>query len=184
MSLIYSTHTLPIGSRLPDFSLSGCDDALISLSSAYEYLGVVVFFTCNHCPYARALWPLMIDYSRQYQELMFFAINSNDAVAYPADSFLEMQKLVDEIGVPFPYLYDETQDVARAYHAVVTPDIYVGKRVEDGFELFYHGRIHDALNTSSQVTERNFEEAVVGLINGSPPPLSQSPSRGCSIKWK
>jgi peroxiredoxin len=142
-----------------------------------------VFFTCNHCPYAKAIEGRLIELERDYADkgFRFVAISANDAVTYPDDSFANMKKRAEERGYRFPYLYDESQAVARAFGAVCTPDLYVFDRDR---KLAYHGRLDDSPMDASKVKRRELREALDALLAGRAPSAAQNPSIGCSIKWK
>lgn len=175
--------TTSVGTRAPDFELPGTDGKTYSLDSFKEAKGLVVVFSCNHCPYARAAWPLLIELADRYRDkgIAFVAINPNDEEAYPEDSFEQMRKKVPEWGINMPYLRDESQEVARAYDAQCTPDIYL---FDSGRKLYYRGRINDNWQEPEKVTEHNLDDAIEALLRGDPPPDRQPPSMGCSIKWK
>ena len=175
-----------MGSPAPDFRLPAAQGGEVSLDSAAEgKKGVLVIFTCNHCPYAKASWPLVIGLVGEFGEgVGFVAINPNDADTYPEDSFEAMQKEVLERGIGFPYLYDESQEVAREYKAQCTPDVYVFKNDDGKLGLFYHGRINDNWQHPEEVKEENARDALRALVSGGEPPSDQRPSMGCSIKWK
>lgn len=180
MTLLH-TPKANIGSELPDFSLFGIDSVKYSPESFSAAKVLVVVFTCNHCPYAIAvrdrLRKLAVDF--QDQGVQFVAINSNDAEGYPEDSFEEMKK--EENGYPFPYLFDESQEVAREFGAVCTPDIFVydGER-----KLAYRGRFDDNWQNPDKVTREDLREALEALLRGEKPSGDQISSMGCSIKWR
>lgn len=177
--------TLPVGWEAKDFHLPDTEGREISLADFKDKKGLLVAFTCNHCPYAKASWPLIIELYRKFgDEVAFVGINPNDEKTYPEDSLSVMKEKVKEWGIPFSYLRDETQEVARAYKAQCTPDLYLFKNQNGSFELFYHGRINDNWQKPNEVTERNLEDALSRLKTGQEPPSSQPPSIGCSIKWK
>lgn len=183
--MVLYSEKLPLGWKAADFSLPDTEERMLSLADFSDKKGLLIVFTCNHCPYARASWPLMNDLHRRYSgQISFVAINPNDEIAYPEDSFSEMKQKKVEWGIPFPYLRDETQAVARAYNAQCTPDTYLFKKEPDDFGLFYHGRINDNWQNPAQVKEKNLERAIEALIRDQKPPQSQPPSMGCSIKWK
>ena len=182
MVLLESTD-LPLGKfQAPDFQLKGIDDKKYSLSDFSSKKGLVIIFTCNHCPYAKAAWPLVIDLSDIYKSknIAFVAINPNDPVSYPDDSFENMKIFADKTGVNFPYLFDGTQQVARDYKAQCTPDVYV---FDKNRKLYYHGRINDNWQFPEKVTANELQDALEMLLADSPPPENQQPSMGCSIKW-
>lgn len=182
MALMYST-SVPLGSDAIDFSLRGTDERIYSLES-FKTAGIlVVIFTCNHCPYAMAIWPRTIEFQSRYASrgVQVVAINPNDAQNYPEDHPSQMKRKVKEWGVNFPYVFDESQEVARAYDAQCTPDIYV---YDQNRKLRYHGRFDDNWQEPSKVKRRELEEAVETILAGKSPSEKQNPSMGCSIKWK
>ena len=168
MALVQSSKAAS-GWEAANFSLPGTDGKSYTLDSFSNTKGLVVVFTCNHCPYARAAWPLLIELAEKYKDMgiQFVGINPNNEQEYPEDSFEEMKKRVSEWGINFPYLRDENQEVARAYDAQCTPDIYL---FDQERKLYYRGR--------------DIEGAIEKLLAGSPSPQNQPPSMGCSIKWK
>lgn len=182
MALTESSKT-PVGWGAPDFSLPGTDGEVYSLSSFADAKGLVVVFTCNHCPYAKASWPLLIELAASYKKkgVAFVAINPNDEVAYPEDNFATMQKRVAEWKINFPYLRDESQEVAKSYGAQCTPDIYL---FDIDRKLYYRGRINDNWQAPDEAEEHNLEDAIDSLLAGENPPEDQPASMGCSIKWK
>ncbi|MBI4178328.1 thioredoxin family protein [bacterium] len=198
MALMYST-SVPLGSGAIDFSLPGTDDRIYSLKSFKDADVLVVIFTCNHCPYAQAIWPRTIDLQARMagrvsasgapsagvsdagRGVRLVGINPNDAKNYPDDHPKEMKKKVKEWGINFPYLSDESQETARAYDAQCTPDLYVFDRDR---KLRYHGRLDDNWQDPGKVKTRDLEDAVNALLAGRQPPEKQMPSMGCSIKWK
>lgn len=183
MALIESVE-LPLGWQAQDFSLHDTEEDTYTLSNFSGNKGLLVIFTCNHCPYAKAAWPLTIILHEKFKEdIGFVAINPNDAQMYPEDSFEQMKVKKQDWKIPFPYLRDETQEVAKAYKAQCTPDLYLFKNKNGSFNLYYHGRINDNWQNPKRVTERNLEDALQKLVNGEEPPGYQPPSMGCSIKW-
>lgn len=182
MALTESTQ-IKIGSSAPNFNLPATDDKNYSLVDFKDSKGLVIIFTCNHCPYAQASWPLLVNLSNQFKNkgVSFIAINPNDAQNYPEDNFEEMKKRVEEWKINFPYLYNESQKVANSFGAVCTPDIFV---YDKNKKLYYHGRINDNWQNPDQVTTEDLKDALNSLLNNNPPPQNQKPSIGCSIKWK
>lgn len=173
------------GWEAPDFVLPDVDGTTYSLSDFDEKDALLLVFTCNHCPYAKAAWPLLVELHQEFgDDVEFAAINSNDSVAYPEDGIDGMRGAIDGYGIEFPYLRDEAQNVAHDYDAQCTPDVYLFRKEEEGFELFYHGRINDNWQDPEAVEERSLEEAIAALLNGAEPPAVQVPSMGCGIKWK
>lgn len=190
-----SSEIAKIGSRAPDFNLPATDGQNYSLKSLTSAKALVVVFSCNHCPYAKAAWPHLTKLAQSYegQSVAFVAINPNDEIQYPKDSFEVMKQKVKEWQINFPYLRDETQEVARSYGAVCTPDIYV---YDQNRRLYYHGRINNnwppvektaagwQSKEVSENTKEELKEAIDLLLNDKLPPKGQFPSMGCSIKWK
>lgn len=182
---LLNSHELPLNWEAPNFELLNTEGEKISLKNFQDKKGLLVVFTCNHCPYAKAAWPLTIELHQKFSnDIGFVAINPNDENTHPEDSFEVMKEKKIEWNIPFDYLRDETQEVARQYKAQCTPDIYLFKNENDTFKLFYHGRINDNWQDPSAVQERNLEDAMSALSKGKEPPQNQLPSMGCSIKWK
>src|SRR5262245_15973426 len=175
--------SVEIGFPLPDFRLPSVTGGSVAPSDYADATLFGVFFTCNHCPYAKAIEGRLIELERDYADkgFRFVAISANDAVTYPDDSFANMKKRAEERGYRFPYLYDESQAVARAFGAVCTPDLYVFDRDR---KLAYHGRLDDSPMDASKVKRRELREALDALFAGRAPSPAQNPSIGCSIKWK
>ncbi len=171
------------GWKAPAFELPSTDGKKYALSEISGAKGTLVAFICNHCPYVKASIPRLI---RDAAELKAFGVNtvaisSNDAVAYPSDSFANMVAFAQSHALPFPYLYDELQDVARAYGAVCTPDFF-------GFnaagELQYRGRLDDSGREARPGARRELFEAMKLVAETGQGPRDQVASMGCSIKWK
>lgn len=182
--VLLQSKVLPVGSfKAPDFTLPGTDGSEYSLSDDWDKKAIVLVFTCNHCPYAQAAWPLLVQLASEYKMkgVQFVAINPNDEVAYPEDSMGNMKIRVKDWSIHFPYLRDGYQKVARLYEAQCTPDIYV---FDQSRTLYYHGRINDRWQDQSKVTRHDLRNALDNLLAGNPPPEEQIPSMGCSIKWK
>ena len=181
MALLESLQ-LPLGTRIIPFQLPATDGKIYSADDFASAKVLVVVFTCNHCPYAQAAEPYLLDLARQYQpQVQFVAINANDVTEYPDDSFEKMQQRTVEKHYPFPYLQDESQDVAKAYQAQCTPDIYV---FDQDRRLAYHGRINNVRKTGDEATTHELQDALDALLTGELVDSNQKPSMGCSIKWK
>lgn len=180
--LLYSTKLQP-GWIGPDFTLKSAQGDDYHFYAHHPKKGTLVVFTCNHCPYAKASWPLIIKLYHKYSKkgFDFIAVNPNDEKEYPEDSFNEMIKKLKEWNIPFPYLWDEDQKVAKDYQAQCTPDIYL---FDSSRNLFYHGRINDNWKEPGRVTRNDLDEALKRLSIGDKSPIEQFPSMGCSIKWK
>ncbi|MFB6133481.1 MAG: thioredoxin family protein [Halanaeroarchaeum sp.] len=180
-----SIQEISVGDPAPDFSLPGADGETHSLSDFADREALLVVFTCNHCPYAKAKIPVLNDLAADYDEVAVVGINPNDAEEYPADSFERMQELVESGAIAYDaYLRDESQAVASAYGAVCTPDPFLFRNTEDGFELAWHGRLDDALNPHDDPTTHDMREAIESVLAGDAVQKDFLPSRGCSIKWK
>lgn len=182
MSLVHS-NGMPVGTIAPPFELPGVDSEMHALSS-FDSAGVlVVVFTCNHCPYAKAAEDRLIDIQGDYAErgVRLVAINSNDEGAYPSDSFAAMRERASAKHFNFPYLHDATQEVARAYDAACTPDVFV---FDAERRLTYNGRIDDNWQSSAEVTRRDLRAAIDAALEGRPLDFDVVPSMGCNIKWR
>lgn len=172
------------GFKAPEFTLPVTDGSTISLSEIKGAKGTLVMFICNHCPYVLAVLDRIIRDARDLEALGVnaVAISANDATNYPQDSFENMKHMAETQGFPFPYLYDETQEIARAYGAVCTPDFF-------GFDadlgLQYRGRL-DASRASAGAADlrRDLFEAMKQVVETGEGPREQIASMGCSIKWK
>ncbi|MFW5967786.1 MAG: thioredoxin family protein [Persicimonas sp.] len=182
MVLTESTE-VELGMEAPAFDLPATDGSRYTLADFDEASALVVMFICNHCPYVKAVRGRLIELAEQMSDrpVAFVAISSNDAERYPEDSFERMKEVAEEYDYPFPYLYDESQRVARAYGAVATPDIFV---FDDERTLGYRGRVDDNWKEPSKVTRRDLKLAIEAILEGRRPDFEQQPSMGCSIKWK
>ena len=182
MALMY-TPPGELGSPCPDFQSPGTDGNLYRLKDFSGSKALLVMFICNHCPYVQAVEDRLLGLSRELllRGAQIVAISSNDAVKYPADSFENMKKRAIEKKYPFPYLFDETQNVAREFAAVCTPDFFV---YDENLKLAYRGRLDDSWKNPAEVSRQELRHAMMELLAGREAPLSQYPSMGCSIKWK
>ncbi len=178
------TPVCDFGARAPDFSLKGIDGKFHGLRDCAGPSGLLVMFICNHCPYVKAINEKLV---RDTTELMGLGVNSvaimsNDPEHYPEDSFENMQRVAEEFGYPFPYLIDETQEVAKIYGAVCTPDFF-GYNAD--FELQYRGRL-DESGRQPDVGEvrRDLFLAMKQVADTGKGPEEQIASIGCSIKWR
>lgn len=180
-----SLNKLEQGDFAPGFELPGADGEIHSLDSFAGKELVMVVFTCNHCPYAKAKIPELNHITEEYDEVAVIGINPNDAEQKPEDSMERMQELVEDGTIKYDaYLRDEDQDVAEKYGAVCTPDPFLFANVGGSFELVYHGRLDDALNPDEEPSTFHMREAIEALLSGDGPEESFLPSMGCSIKWK
>jgi peroxiredoxin len=188
VTLEQSERELERGDEAPDFELPDTDGETRSIDDFADHRALLVVFTCNHCPYARAKFDTLNRLAGDYDDVAVVGINPNDAGAYPEDSFGRMQELVEAGTIDYDaYLRDESQAVARAYGAVCTPDPFLFERTDSGFELAYHGRLDDAHGPDEQPSgEPGFEMvgAIESVLGGVPVDHEFRPSRGCSIKWR
>ncbi len=172
------------GWKAPAFSLPSTDGRTLSLEDVRGPNGTLIVFICNHCPYVLAILDRIIRDARDLEKLGIgvAAICSNSAESHPADSFENMKKLAEERGFPFPYLHDESQEVARAYDAVCTPDFF-GFNAD--MELQYRGRLDASRNKAGpEDLRRDLFEAMREVAETGQGPREQVASMGCSIKWK
>jgi len=173
-----------LGSLAPDFGLPGVCGQVWTRDATSGPNGLLVMFICNHCPYVQAVLDRIVRDARELQAagIGVVAISSNDVTAYPEDSFEQMQRLWREKALPFPYLYDESQAVARAYGAVCTPDFFGYDR---DLKLQYRGRIDaSGRQTAPADAKREMRDAMLLVATTGRGPAEQTPSIGCSIKWK
>lgn len=178
-----SPSELHIGTKAHNFSLPAVDGNVYSLNDFADKDVFCLIFTCNHCPYVKAVEDRINDIAKKYSGSSFalVCINANDPAVYPEDSFEEMKKRATEKGFVFPYLHDESQNTAMMYDAVCTPDIYL---YDKDRVLRYRGRIDDNWKDESAVKHRDLERAIELLLAGKEIDFEMVPSMGCSIKWK
>ncbi len=176
---------LPLGTAAPDFSLPDTvSGRRVSLADVKTGKGLVVMFLCNHCPYVIHVNPEIVRVAKEYMAkgLGFVGISSNDVENYPDDAPDKMKLIAEQLGYPFPYLYDESQEVARAYDAACTPDFYV---FDKDLKLAYRGRIDDSRpKNDNPLTGKDLRSALDAVLAGKPVSEMQYPSGGCNIKWK
>jgi len=175
---------LPLGTQAPDFELPNVDGRMVGLAEAAGPRGTVVMFICNHCPFVKHVADHLAMVARDYASrgIGFVAISSNDVAAHPADSPEQMVREAEDRGYLFPYLYDETQEVAKAYHAACTPDFYL---FDAESKLAYRGQLDSSRpGNDLPVTGSDLRGAIDALLAGRPPRDDQKPSIGCNIKWK
>ncbi len=172
-----------LGVPCPNFTLTATDEKKYSLKDFTTGNPFVVMFICNHCPYVKAIENRLIQLGHDLnsRNVPVLAISSNDADTYPDDSFAELKKRAELMKYPFPYLYDETQSVAKSFAAVCTPDFFVYNKKA---QLAYRGRLDDSWKDPTKVTKRELLQAVEALIISDEFPSGQMSSMGCSIKWK
>jgi len=173
-----------LGSQAPDFSLINVDGRTVSRSDFAGRKGLLVIFMCNHCPFVKHVAGELTRLANDYlpKGLAIVGINSNDAATHPEDSPERMIHEVEERGYPFPYLYDETQEVAQAYKAACTPDFFLYDARQ---RLVYRGQLDDSRPSNGiPVTGRDLRAAIDVVLAGKQPSEKQTPSIGCNIKWK
>ena len=180
MALTEST-MVSLGSKAPYFSLPGTDGNNVSIENFSKEI-LVVIFTCNHCPYAKAVEDRLIKLANDYNSKVdFVLISSNDTENYPEDSPEKMAEQAESKSYPFPYLFDETQEIAKAYSAVCTPDIFL---YNNDRELEYRGRLDDNWKEPEKVSREELKMAIEIVLKGEEIDFTQIPSMGCNIKWK
>lgn len=181
-----ATNGYKVGDTVKDFSLKNIDGKMISLNDNTSAKGAIVIFTCNHCPYAKAYEQRVLALDKMFKSKGYpvIAINPNDPKAVPDDSFDNMVKNAKDKGFTYPYLMDETQQVARQFGAARTPHVYVLNKTAKGYEVAYIGAIDDNTEDAGQVKHKYVEDAVNALINGKAVPVSETKAVGCTIKWK
>jgi peroxiredoxin len=184
MAEVPSTFQLGLGSVAPDFTLPDGHGNSLSLGEIKGDKGTLVIFACNHCPFVVHLAEAIAGFAAETaaKGVNTVAINSNDIENYPQDRPGKMVEFTGQYGWKFPYLFDQTQDVAKAYGAACTPDFYL---FDDDLKLVYAGQFDSSRPRNGEpVTGESLRAAVSGLVDGSPPVQPQLPSSGCNIKWK
>lgn len=174
----------PLGMEAPDFELPDPQGNRYSLQDFADAPALLVVFLCNHCPYVKHIQDELAAFAREYQEkgLAVVGINANDWEQYPDDRPERMAEEKERVGYPFPYLYDESQEVARAYGAACTPDFFL---FDAGRRLAYRGQFDDSRPGSGvPVTGEDLRQAADRLLAGKQVPEDQAPATGCNIKWK
>lgn len=181
--LVEST-MMQLGAEAPDLSLPDTQGNIVSRDDFRGHKALLVVFMCNHCPYVKHLRDHFAHFAREYQEkgVAIIGINSNDAAAYPDDSPEKMVEEAAAAGYTFPYLFDESQDVAKSYRAACTPDFFL---FDHDFRLVYRGQ-YDASRPKSETapTGQDLRVAIEAVLHAEPVPADQRPSSGCNIKWK
>jgi peroxiredoxin len=183
MALTPST-MLPLGTKAPPFRLMNVDGRMVSLDDFKSAPAFLVIFMCNHCPFVKHVADGLAQLARDYQAkgAVVVGISSNNPVTHPADSPEQMVHEAENRGYTFPYLFDETQEVAKAYRAACTPDFYV---FDKDRKLVYRGQMDDSRPDSGiPVTGRDLRAALDAVLAGKAPNEKQKPSIGCNIKWK
>jgi peroxiredoxin len=179
------SNMLGLNTKAPDFTLPNTlSGNNLSLSEAKGKTGTVIIFSCNHCPFVIHVNDELIATANDYKSkgINFVLISSNDVENYPQDSPEKMKALGEKLGYPFPYLYDESQEVAKAYDAACTPDIYL---FDNDLNLYYRGRLDGSRpGNDIPLSGTDLRNAIDNLLDQKEPPSIQYPSAGCNIKWK
>lgn len=179
------SNMIPLGTNAPDFSLQDTISGEIkNLQELKSDTATVVMFICNHCPFVKHVQEQIVQLALDYQvmDISFIAISSNDVEGYPEDGPQRMKEVAEEFGYPFPYLYDETQEVARSYQAACTPDFYI---FDKDMLCVYRGQLDDARPGNQQpIDGKDIRAALDNILQGQPVNPTQKPSIGCNIKWK
>ncbi|WP_340104768.1 thioredoxin family protein [Rhodohalobacter sp. 8-1] len=180
-----NSQMLELGTKAPKFSLTDViSGETYNLKTFRGNKALLVIFMCNHCPYVKLIKESLVEYATDYMPkgVGIVAISSNDVENYPEDSPQKMIEDAEEFGYPFPYLYDETQEVAKAYKAACTPDLFL---FDEEHKLVYRGQFDDARpGNDIEPTGKDLREATDKVLAGEPVPEDQKPSIGCNIKWK
>lgn len=187
--ILFSSFTPPgykVGDQVDDFKLKNTDGRMLSLADYKDAKGFIVIFTCNHCPYAKAYEQRIMDLDKKFKSQGYhvIAISPNDPAKVPDDSYENMVKRAKDKNYTFPYLFDETQQVARKFGAMRTPHVYVLNKTSKGYDVKYMGAIDDNTEDPSQVKRRYVEDAVNALMQGKQVPVTETKAIGCTIKWK
>jgi peroxiredoxin len=173
-----------VGDTAIDFKLKNVDGKMVSLADFKDAKGFIVIFDCNTCPYSKAYNERIIALSKKYSKTFpMIAINSNSPES-AGDSFEEMVRYAKKHGYDFPYLIDETQEIAKAYGATNTPHVFVLAKTSTDLKVAYIGTIDDSARNASSVTKRYVEDAVDELLAGKPVTTSRTKAIGCGIRWK
>ncbi len=174
---------LPLGTSAPKFSLPNIDGKTVSLDD-FRGKPLVVMFICNHCPYVKHVAPELVRIVKDYsgRGIAFVGISSNDVTSHPEDSPEKMREEAKAQGYQFPYLFDESQEIAKTYHAACTPDFFV---FDKDHRLVYRGQLDDSRPKSDKpLNGSDLRAAIDAVLSGSKPNELQKPSIGCNIKWK
>ena len=180
-----ASNMLPLGTPAPDFKLLDTTSSkVVSLDELKSETATVVMFICNHCPYVKHLQKHLPSLAKEYQArgIAFIAISSNDATEYPEDAPEKMKQVAKQFGYPFPYLYDESQAVAKSYQAACTPDFYI---FDKELLCIYRGQYDDSRpGNNTPITGKDLKAALDNILQGKSVDPHQTASMGCNIKWK
>ena len=181
MAKMESVISLKTGDIAPDFNLKGIDDQMHSLND-YSKKGLLIIFMCNHCPFVKAKIEAIKEIHEKFKDdISIVGINSNDSVKYPDDDFNSMKEVAKEKNLEIDYLVDETQEIAKKFGAVCTPDPFL---FDEDRKLIFHGRIDNAMNPDATATENTMQDNLKKFLAGEKIEKDFDPSIGCSIKWK
>lgn len=175
---------VPVGTPAPEFSLPDTNGSLVSLSQFHGKKGLLVVFMCNHCPYVKHIQHELSAIGKEFQPqgLGMVGISANDITTHPSDSPEKMKEEAAAAGYTFPYLYDESQETAKAYRAICTPDIFL---FDKDLKLAYRGQLDETRPNSGQPAHgKDLRAAIEAVLVGQPVPEPHYPSAGCNIKWK
>jgi peroxiredoxin len=175
---------LALGTKAPDFTLPDTGGKMVSLKDFSDAKALLVVFMCNHCPFVKHIIDKFVEIVKEYQPkgVSVVGVNSNDVGNFPEDSPENMAALANAKGFTFPYLYDETQETARAYKAACTPDFFL---FDEKRKLVYRGQLDDSRPGNGRpITGADLKAAMDAVLNGKDAPKIQKPSMGCNIKWK
>jgi peroxiredoxin len=175
-----------IGDSARDFSLKNVDGKNLSMADMKSAKGFIVVFTCNHCPFAQAYEKRIMDLDKKYSSKGYpvIAINPNDPVAIPDDSYENMIKRSNEMKYSFPYLFDETQEIATSYGATRTPHVFLLNKENNKLIVKYIGAIDNNTEEPEKADKKYVEEAIEQLLSGKPVSLTETKAIGCTIKWR
>lgn len=180
------TNSYEPDSSVVDFILKNTNGKMVSLSSLKKAKGAIIIFTCNHCPYSKAYEDRIIALDKKYKRKGYpvVAINSNDSLAYPEDAYSKMIIRSKEKGFTFPYLLDESQDIAKAFGANKTPHVFILRKEKSNWVVKYIGAIDDNYENPKEVKRKYVEEAVFALLKNKEIETKTTKAIGCGIKWK
>ena len=175
-----------VGDKAADFKLKNVNEKMVSMADYKDAKGIIVVFTCNHCPFAKKYESRIMDLDKKYKSKGFpvIAISPNDPVEVADDSFENMQKRAKEKNYSFPYVLDETQNVAKEYGATKTPHVYLLQKEKDAYVVKYIGAIDDNADDEKAVKEKYVENAIANILAGKPVSPDNTKAIGCGIKWK
>lgn len=183
MSLLQSQQTLQQGDKAPNFTLLGIDNAQHTLAELKGEKATLIIFMCNHCPFVIPKFDMMRELYEEFKEkgVKVIGINPNDNPSYPQDNFDAMKQVHKQYNLKFPYLIDSSQEVAREFDAVCTPDPFL---FDSNLKLIWHGRLNNAMQPNDTPTEETMKEVIIEYLKTAKVTKEFSPSMGCSIKWR